>query len=173
MDNLLERTSPMKPDKTPDNHKPQLPANRLTLNLGLTADDQPSLTASDMARDKAKPVAPTSPAMTGMQGNSLRFERRRADRHAVTGRVTSLQYSGPAGPDQHRKIASLQLVNISDTGACVLAQDAVDLNAAMTIFFPPHGPDRGFDAIGHVVRCLKRDDNHHELGIRFDCKPAA
>lgn len=167
MDNLLERTSPM----TPDNHKPQLPANRLTLNLGLTADAQPSLTASDMA--KAKPVPQAAPVMTGMQGNSLRFERRRADRHAMTGRVTSLQYSGPAGPDQHRKIASLQMVNISDTGACVLAQDPVDLNAAMTIFFPPHGPDRGFDAIGHVVRCLKRDDNHHELGIRFDFTPAA
>lgn len=105
--------------------------------------------------------------------DSLRFERRRADRHAVAGRVTSLQYFGKPGPQQHRKIASLQLVNISDTGVCVLSQEPLEVDAAMTIFFPPHGPDRGFDAIGHVVRCVKRDDNHHELGIRFDYLPAA
>jgi hypothetical protein len=91
----------------------------------------------------------------------------------MAGRVTSLQYDSQAGPNQHRKIASLQMVNISDTGACVLAQEPVDLDTALTIFFPPHGPERGFDAIGHVVRCLQRDDNHHELGIRFDFKPAA
>lgn len=107
------------------------------------------------------------------QPDSLRFERRRADRHAVVGRVTSLQYFGKPGPQQHRKIASLQLVNISDTGVCVLAQEPVEVNAAMTIFFPPHGVERGFDAIGHVVRCTRRDDHHHELGIRFDYLPAA
>lgn len=105
--------------------------------------------------------------------DSLRFERRRADRHPTCGRVTSLQYFGPKGPDQHRKIASVQLVNISDTGVCVLTQEPVDLDATMTLFFPPHGADRGFDAVGTVVRCNRHDGEHHELGIRFDFKPAA
>lgn len=156
---------------TPNDHKSALPVNRFRLGSSLARQSGVKAPTGKTQADKAQiDIAQTAP---DAQGNSLRFERRRADRHPVAGRVTSLQYSGPVGPDQHRKIASLQMVNISDTGACVLTQDPVELNAAMTIFFPPHGPDRGFDAVGHVVRCSKRDDNHHELGIRFDFKPAA
>lgn len=91
--------------------------------------------------------APPAPAR---EADSLRFERRRADRHPLSGWVTSLQYYGQPGPDQRRKIASIQMVNISASGACVLAQEPVEVDTTMTIFFPPHGPERGFDAIGHV-----------------------
>lgn len=105
--------------------------------------------------------------------DSLRFERRCADRHPVSGRVTSLMSADSLSPARQRKIASVDLVNLSRTGVCVVTREAIDLQTVMTLYFPPHGPERGFDATGRVVRCVRRDDDTHEVGIHFDTRPAA
>jgi hypothetical protein len=105
--------------------------------------------------------------------DSLRFERRCADRHPASGRVTSILTAGSLSQPHQRKIASVELVNLSRTGVCVLASEAVDLQTIMTLCFPPHGAERGFNATGRVVRCIRRDDQTHELGICFKTRPAA
>lgn len=101
----------------------------------------------------------------------LRFERRRAERHYISGRVTAVSNGGINGGPRNR-ITPLQLLNLSDTGVAAIAQEQVPVDSLITIFFPPHGPERGFDAVGKVVRC--RPYQHgHEIGIVFDRKPAA
>jgi hypothetical protein len=103
--------------------------------------------------------------------DSYMLEHRVAPRHRVSGRVTCVQYE--AGPDgaQHR-IASLQLLNMSNAGVGALAQEPMALNSSVAVFFPPHGPERGFDLFGRVVRCIHRD-NGHEIGIRLEARAAA
>lgn len=111
--------------------------------------------------------------MTQSISDSLRFERRRADRHPVMGRVTSLFQPAQTDWQGRKRIASVQLVNISHSGVCVQTGEPVAPGTLMTLYFPPHGPERGFDAIGTVVRCIRKDDRTHELGVHFDFKPAA
>jgi len=40
----------------------------------------------------------------------------------------------------------------------------IAVGSRITVFFPPHGPEPGFDLIGEVVRCVSVD-NHHTIGV--------
>lgn len=103
--------------------------------------------------------------------DALRFEQRKAIRHSVSGRVTAV--SRGSNPDGVRsRICSLLLKDMSDTGVGVYSQEALPLNTAITMFFPPHGAESGFDATGRVVRSRETDQGY-ELGIRFEVVPAA
>lgn len=101
----------------------------------------------------------------------LSFDRRLATRHVLTGRVTALRRGSTQDPSSTR-ICAIELKNISDTGIGAVCQDAFDLDTPITIFFPPHGPERGFDVQGRVVRCRDRKEGH-EIGIQFQQKNAA
>ena len=101
----------------------------------------------------------------------LPMERRGAPRYITGGRITALRTEhGPDGP--RNRICSLQLVNMSDTGLGAIASEPVPTNTGISVFFPPHGPERGFDMVGRVVRCITRDDVH-EIGIQFDRRAMA
>ncbi len=111
----------------------------------------------------------TQPALEDHDG--YRLERRDSNRHALSGRVTALQtrqWEQGAG----KRICSLQLSDMSDRGMGVLTQEAMELGSRISIFFPPHGAERGFDMIGRVVRCIPRV-NGHEVGIRLEKRLAA
>jgi hypothetical protein len=101
----------------------------------------------------------------------LRFERRQTSRHNICGCVTSLQKSPGLGTEGNR-ISSLQLLNISDTGMGGVLQEPVELGTSISAFFPPHGPEHGFDRYGYVVRCTQIS-NGYEVGIRFISRAAA
>ena len=103
--------------------------------------------------------------------NTLACERRTTSRYVLTGRVTAVRHTD-ADRITGKRICSLELMNISDSGLGALCQDPIDLESRITIFFPPHGPERGFDLSGRVVRCNARERGH-ELGIRFDSRHAA
>ena len=98
----------------------------------------------------------------------LPFERRRSPRRPISGQVTTLQ------PDNGalRKIASLELHDMSATGLCAFSVEPVTVNTSITLFFQPHGPEGGYDATGRVVRCLALDKGY-EVGIRFESQAAA
>ena len=101
----------------------------------------------------------------------LPFERRQRRRHVISGHVTSLQQS--ADPALHsNRISSLQLLDISETGLGAIVPDPIEPGSPIVIFFPPHGPEGGFDRYGHVVRCSNTEQGH-EIGIRFITKSAA
>ena len=98
----------------------------------------------------------------------LPFERRRATRRPVSGQVTTLRSEESA----LRKISSLKLQDLSDTGLCAFSDEALKVNTFITLFFQPHGPDGGFDAPCRVVRCLAQGSGY-EVGFRFDAQSAA
>jgi len=103
--------------------------------------------------------------------DTLPFNRRSSTRHAISGQVTAVRDLADAGA-AIKKICSLQLINISDTGIGALALESLELDSNIMVMFPPHGPERGFDAVGRVVRCVRRDSGH-EIGISFSERAAA
>ena len=116
--------------------------------------------------------APVSvPVSVEPSGDAIRLERRDATRHTLSGRATAVNHASTREGGVNR-IRSLELLNISDTGLAAVCQDPLDLDSDIAVFFPPHGPERGFDLYGRIVRCVKRGYGH-EIGIRFDPKPAA
>lgn len=132
--------------------------------LAVTAKGAPTMSTTATAEPKLR-LASYEP------DDTLRFERRGADRHVVGGRVTAVQYDTASN---RKKITSIQLVNMSATGVGAIVPEGLPLNAPIAIFFPPHGADRGFDLFGTVVRCFRRSDGKgHELGIRFSPRQAA
>ena len=103
-------------------------------------------------------------------------ERRRAVRYSMSGQVTSVRrkLNEDEQEDRHR-ICSMQLLNMSDTGLGMLCDEPVELNSMITVIFPPHGPERGFDLTGRVVRCYESEETEggHEIGIYLEERPAA
>ena len=95
------------------------------------------------------------------------FERRGGQRRKVAGRVTAIQAEPSDGEDMGRtRICSLVLRDMSETGLGATSQEPLAPGAGITVFFPPHGPERGFDLCGRVIRCTQ----HHavyEIGIQF------
>jgi hypothetical protein len=105
------------------------------------------------------------------ENDNFRLERRGMTRHNIEGRVTAVQIdTQPEG--QVKRICSLQLLNISDRGLAAICQDPVRVNSSVAIFFPPHGPERGFDLVGTVVRCVPCPTGH-EIGVRLAVRAAA
>jgi hypothetical protein len=89
----------------------------------------------------------------------------------MNGSVTALRTSViPKMPCN--RISSLDLLNISDNGIGAMSQEAVEVGSPICLFFQPHGNEHGIDMYGRVVRCVSRNGGH-ELGIRFDIRPAA
>ncbi len=94
------------------------------------------------------------------------LERRRGRRNTISGRVTAIRATAEAPAVRHR-ICPLQLLNMSNTGLAAISQEPVDPDTSIAVFFPPHGPEQGFDVYGRVVRCRPRDYGH-EIAIEFD-----
>lgn len=95
--------------------------------------------------------------------DALFFERRRATRRRTSGRVTAV-YQQAADADGPQRLLTLQLNDLSDTGVGATATEPVSVGSRITLFFPPHGNEPGFDLSGTVVRCSSIDDRHR-LGI--------
>mgnify|MGYP001954800073 FL=1 len=95
--------------------------------------------------------------------DSLFFERRRANRRRASGRVTAVVQQ-PGDTEGPQRLITLLLNDLSDTGVGATAQEPVSVGSRVTLFFPPHGNEPGFDLTGSVVRCSSIDDRHR-LGI--------
>ena len=100
--------------------------------------------------------------------DTIPFDRRTILRRAISGRVTALQ------GDFHgsHKICSLQMINLSEKGLGAMTEESIEIDCPITIFFPPHGPERGFDKEGRIVRCIEQN-GRHEIGIEFSRRAAA
>jgi PilZ domain len=97
--------------------------------------------------------------------DTILLERREAPRHRVHGQVTAILHRTSDG-GAHHQICSVELRNISDIGVGAFADRPLDLGTDITVVFPSHGPDRGFDLFGHVVRCRPSGEGY-ELGIEL------
>jgi len=131
--------------------------------------------ADDHGRHPAGGTAMTTEAQLKLakyesDSDTLEFERRTSRRHQVGGHVTAVH--SPAADGSASRICTLQLCDISDYGIGALVQEPVTPGTSITVFFPPHGAERGFDLYGHVVRCLRRGAMH-EVGISLRTRAAA
>jgi len=96
--------------------------------------------------------------------DTLYFERRRHPRRRARGTVTAVIRQPGAQKDEPSKMISLELIDISDSGIGASSPNPVAIGSRITVFFPPHGPESGFDLVGEVVRCVSNDDRH-TIGI--------
>lgn len=100
----------------------------------------------------------------------LFLERRGHERRPIGGRVTAVL----TGEDDRMRarICSMQLADISAGGIGAMVQEPLPIGAPVTVFWPPHGAEPGFDLMGTVARCVACDWGYH-VGLRVDSRLAA
>ena len=98
--------------------------------------------------------------------DTLYFERRRHPRRRMRGQVTAV-IREPDTPDAPAKMVTLDLIDLSDSGVGATSTEPIAVGSKVTVFFPPHGAEPGFDLAGEVVRC-RSNDNLHTLGIALN-----
>lgn len=99
--------------------------------------------------------------------DTLYFERRRHPRRKASGQVTAVIRQPGVGNDGPSKMLTFDLIDISDSGIGLCSSEPIDTGSRITVFFPPHGAEPGFDLAGEVVRCQSNDDRHI-VGIALD-----
>lgn len=106
-----------------------------------------------------------------LQDDPIPLERRYAHRRPISGRVTAVVKIGE-GEKARNRICSLMLQDMSDGGVGAATDEGLPAGAAITVFVPPHGPERGFDATGKIAWC-RREDDQHLVGIQLDRQQTA
>lgn len=110
--------------------------------------------------------------------DSFKFERRREPRHRLYARVTAVarpdhhQSDSDTSYDQAGQICSLELVDQSASGLGAWSIEPVSLGSKMTVFFPAHGSEPGFNAVGRVVRCAPVEGGF-SIGLQLESQMAA
>lgn len=106
--------------------------------------------------------------------DSFKFEQRREPRHKLYARVTALAET----PEDERdtqgvgQICSLELTDQSASGLGAWSVEPVAMGATVTVFFPAHGSEPGFNSVGRVVRCVKVE-NGYSIGMLLQSQMAA
>lgn len=105
--------------------------------------------------------------LSAVIADTLYFERRRHPRRRARGQVTAVIRKPGETNNDPAKMMVLELADQSDGGIGATAQEPIEVGNRITVFFPPHGPEPGFDLAGEVVRCTSRDNSHH-IGIALE-----
>jgi hypothetical protein len=133
-------------------------------------DSQPSL---KLVKDK--PLEEVGP---------YKFNRRSAPRWTCSGRVTAVLYGAEHGRNAEEtsdllptggvgRITSLQLLDQSARGAGCWSHDPMPIGSKVVMFFPPHGPEKGFDMTGRVMRCDGSAPEGFHVGIALEVSATA
>ncbi|QQE11809.1 PilZ domain-containing protein [Planctomycetota bacterium] len=102
---------------------------------------------------------------SALEPDSYVFDRRRCMRRRASGTVTAV--STPSDDsDAPKRIRSLQLIDSSETGVGAIMTEEIDLGSRIVMFFPSHGNEKGFDLVGHVVRCHQCKDGYR-VGVKL------
>ena len=110
--------------------------------------------------------------------DSFKFERRREPRHRLYARVTAVaRPERRLGEVDHSRgeagqICALELVDQSASGLGAWSVEPVSLGSRVTIFFPAHGSEPGFNSVGRVVRCVRAQDGY-SIGLQLESQMAA
>ncbi|MEM7625385.1 MAG: PilZ domain-containing protein [Planctomycetota bacterium] len=110
--------------------------------------------------------------------DSFKFERRREPRHRLYARVTAVarpdRSSGDAGSmgDEAGQICALELVDQSASGLGAWSIEPVGIGSRVTVFFPAHGAEPGFNMVGRVVRCAPAQGGY-SIGLQIESQMAA
>ncbi len=69
-------------------------------------------------------------------------------------------------------VLSLALRDLSMGGLSAVSQTPVEKGERVTVYFPPQGVSRGWDAIGRVIRCQPSTFGYR-VAVEFDPIPMA
>jgi hypothetical protein len=97
--------------------------------------------------------------------------RRMFQRREIHARVEGrrLDHSIEARRQPHM---SLAIRDLSVGGLSAISQLPVNRGERLSVFFPPQGTQRGWDAYGRVVRC-EHSSMGYRLAVQFDPMPMA
>jgi len=85
----------------------------------------------------------------------------------MNGSATALITDNTDTKQPTKKICTVKLANLSDTGLGIIASEPIPTgnHIHITVFIQPHGPENGYDLTGTVIRCHKHEIGH-EIGIK-------
>jgi len=121
-------------------------------------------------RWEAAPVADDHPALK-FTGAPLNRERRNFVRKECNYRVEARRHDHTISAHRNPHL-SLALRDLSYGGLCASSDIPLDAGERISIFFPPNGPNRGWDAYGRVIRCQPSTFGYR-IAVQFDSLPAA
>jgi hypothetical protein len=75
-------------------------------------------------------------------------------------------------PARREPFLSLALRDLSMGGLSAISQSPVSRGERVSVFFPPQGVQRGWDAYGHVIRC-EPSGFGYRVAVEFDPIPMA
>ena len=98
-------------------------------------------------------------------------ERRMFPRKEITAKVEGLRLDHSIDARQQPQL-SFNLRDLSIGGLSAISPTPVNRGERLTVFFPPQGPSRGWDAYGRVIRCDPSGAGYR-VAVAFDPLPAA
>jgi hypothetical protein len=99
-------------------------------------------------------------------------ERRMFPRKEISARVEGRRLDHSVDARQQPQL-SFNLRDVSLGGLSALSESPVGRGERITVFFPPQGPARGWDAYGRVIRCDPTVAGGYRVAVAFDPLPAA
>jgi hypothetical protein len=99
-------------------------------------------------------------------------ERRMFPRKEVSVRVQGKRLDHSVEARQQPQL-SFMLRDVSLGGLAAVSDMPVGRGERITVFFPPEGPARGWDAYGRVIRCEPSQMGGYRVAVAFDPLPAA
>jgi len=112
-------------------------------------------------------MMPTASLSISSEGS----ERRMFPRKEVTCRVEGRRLDHSIDARQQPQL-SLMLRDISIGGLSAITDKAIGRGERISVFFPPQGPARGWDAYGRIIRCDPSPAGFR-VAVMFDPLPAA
>jgi hypothetical protein len=100
-------------------------------------------------------------------GSERRMFPRKEVRTRVEGKRLDHSISAHRAPQLNLAMRDLSLGGLS-----AISQTPLDRGERLTVFFPPQGPNRGWDAYGRVLRC-EPSGFGYRVAVEFDPLPAA
>jgi hypothetical protein len=104
-------------------------------------------------------------------GPDTRAERRMFPRKEIHARVDGMRLDHTI-PARRQPQLSLALRDLSLGGLSAISQTPIESGERISVFFPPQGATRGWDAYGRVLRC-EPSGMGYRLAVEFDPLPAA
>ncbi len=112
-----------------------------------------------------------------MSAPSLSISGNGADRRIFPRKEVSLRVEGKrldhSIDARQQPQLSLMLRDVSLGGLSAMTDRPVSRGERVSVFFPPEGPSRGWDAYGRVIRCDASQAGGYRLAVAFDPLPAA
>lgn len=105
------------------------------------------------------------------ESDSLRLDRRLFPRREVHSWVEARRLDHSLSALRERRV-SFAMRDLSLGGLSAISSAPIDAGERISVYFPPQGTQRGWDAYGRVLRC-EPSATGYRVAVEFDPLPAA